>query len=101
LEEGSLEQELGARELGVGKRLDSERDPSGTEVNIFFFLLFILFICLWSYAAQDMQRCSAAPQAAFASSSLCCKKEEEEEGDGSNVALAFFFFFFFVQRKKL
>jgi hypothetical protein len=39
--------------------------------------LFILFVCLWSYAAL----CSVAPQAAFT-------RKKKEEGDGSIVAVA-------------
>jgi hypothetical protein len=73
-----LEQELGARE-----RLEPERHPRGTQVSIFFFV-FILFVCLQSYAAQHTQRCSAAPQAAFASSSFLCNARScKEEGDGN------------------
>jgi hypothetical protein len=73
-------------ELGAG--LERERawslerlepDPCRTQVSIFFFV-FILFVCLWSYAAQDTQRYSAAPQTTFASSSsfLCNARSSKE-----------------------
>ncbi len=53
LEQGSLEQELGARE-----RLESEQDPRGTHVSIllFFFRLFCLFVELRCTRYAALQR---------------------------------------------
>ncbi len=36
-----------------------------------FFLVFILFVCLWSCVAQDTQHCSTTPQTTFTSSLRC------------------------------
>ncbi len=44
-----------------------------------FFFVFILFVCLWSCAAQDTQCCSAAPQTTFASSSFLCNARSSKE----------------------
>ncbi len=66
------------REGAWSKGTAPTRDPGK------HFFLCVYFVCLWSYATQDTQRCNAAPQAAFASSSfLCSARSCKEEGDGS------------------
>ncbi len=65
------------------QRLELEQDPRAhEEVRCLLFLLFFVFVCLWSCAALG----SAIPQVAFT--------RREEEGDGSVVAVAFFFLLF-------
>jgi len=82
--------ELGAwNELGAWSLERLEPDPRRTQVSIFFWCLFCLFVC---GAALHKIRSIVAQLHKQHLLLLCvARKEEEEEGDG----IAFFFFFFF------
>jgi hypothetical protein len=87
-------------ELGAG--LERERawslerlepDPRRTQVSIFFWCLFCLFVC--GAALHKIRSVAVQLHKQHLLLLLCIARKEEEEGDGIT-----FFFFFFVQRKK-